>query len=685
MSGYIIDHWSASSLGMFLRNRLAWKKEYVHKIYDKMSSPSAVVGKAAHIALETYLDKSTTPEEAIQAGMLEIINMPDTFIDFGKTGSREQMMKDYTQVINFYLTEFKKPHKVLGVERKATHFVDFEGKKMALPAKAVIDLISENEKGEIELVDHKMVASFSDANIMSAKHWLQAMFNYFVARQELGRSPARMFFNECKTSKNRDGSAQLQPYIIDFETLPGAYWTAFFNLYAACTNEIARGDLLCLPNFFDMFDGDQSFEDYVQNLTGVEAPILTQHKTEDVRVRKVNYIESAATKKENEYLPAEQKIKLKLEEFGIPVDPAETYAGASVMLYTFKPHRGVKMRTIEGHAKDLALAIKAKSIRVEAPMMGTNLVAVQIPREDRQTILLTPEDALATGIIEPGRLLLPIGQDVFGKTIVKDLSDMPHLLVAGTTGAGKSVAINGFIKYLAAANTPEQMQLVLVDPKRVEFSQFRGLPHLLADIIYEHEDAKKALDWLVEEMEVRYRQLEASGHRNITEYNAANFSAMPRLVTIVDEYADLMLQRTERPKRLDKGFIRSLERMRKIVKGKGATKKIDLAIKQAQEEYDAESMIKEYRDPESSIIRLAQKARAVGIHLIIATQRPSVDVITGIIKANLPTRIAFMTDSGIDSRIILDEMGAEELVGRGDMLFKDPGQKGLVRLQGFLH
>ncbi len=619
-------------MSLFLRNPLIFKKKYILKIYDDLISPSGIVGQAGHKALEAFYN-GVEVNRAIELGLEHIKKTSDTGINYGKTGSRAQILKDYNQAINFYLAEAPTFKKILGVEKSITASIKYAdtGEELPLPAKALSDLIIENDNGEIEVWDHKFVKSFSDGSISKPKFVIQAMFNYHTTKEEFGKAPVRMVFNECKISKNKDGAPQIQPYVIEFAEYK-QYFDLFYNLYNACTRAINTPGNLFLPNFDDTFDGQNAFDTYMANMISVEAPVAVNHKTKQVDVVEKKYVKSAGDLVENQNLTEEEKIRLKLQEFGLPVDMQETHTGSSVVLYTFKPSRGLKMSQFEKHDKDLALALKAKSIRILAPIMGTDLVGVEVPNPNRTTINLP--DEVERLIEEPGTLSIPIGVDVYGKTVIKNLSDMPHLLVAGATGSGKSVMINVIIRALTQQNQPSSLKLVLIDPKRVELSQFKNLPHLLAPVIYENDKAANALKWLIEEMEVRYTKLEANGFRNIDEYNENMADKMSKIVVIIDEFADLILQ--------------------------GVTSEI-----------------------EGAIIRLAQEARAVGIHLILGTQRPSVDVVTGLIKANIPTRIAFMTSSSTDSRVILDEGGAEELIGKGDMLFLDPTVKGLQRLQGF--
>ncbi len=628
-----IDHWSYSSMTLFLRNRLAFKKRYILKIYDDLTSPAAVVGSAAHKALETYYKSLTTTDAAtatslgIQAGLDYINEQSDTGIDFGKTGSREKILKDYNQALTFYLEELPQHHEIIGIEKGITaHIKTRDGQQLSLPAKSYSDLIVRNAKGELEVWDHKFLKTYSDGSLDDPAHIIQAMFNYHTIEAELGEAPVRMVFAECKVSRNKDGSNQLQPYVIEFAEQPGNF-TMFYNLYNDCSREITKPDVAFLPNFQDMFDGQNSFEIYRSGIIGVDDPVPVSHKTKHVEFVDRKFVPSKLDGVENANLTPEEKVRLKLQEFsGISVEMQDTHIGATITRYTLKPSRGVRMSQFEKLGKDIALALQAPSVRIEAPIMGTNLVGIEVPSAQRTTVPFTDEHLV------PDTLNIPIGVDVYGKVVHKDLADMPHMLIAGATGSGKSVMLNVVIAALTRQMTADKMQLVLVDPKRVELSQFKNLPHLMCPVIYDDQEAATALKWLTEEMEDRYLKLEGAGYRSIDDYNRNTAEQLPKIVVVIDEFADLMLQ-----------------------------------------SMDGTS--------ERAIVRLAQKARAVGIHVILATQRPSADVVTGLIKANIPTKIAFMTTSKVNSQVILDQTGAESLLGKGDMLLLDPSKPGLQRLQ----
>jgi hypothetical protein len=635
---YPVDHLSYSSMMMFLRNRFEFKKCYILKIYDFKNSPATIVGKAGHKALENYY-KGSNVDEAANIGIAYINSVKDDDVEWGKTGSREKVIQDFTKAFNGYIEEAHTPFKVLAVEKEITSIIKYGDQELGLPAKSVSDLIVENEDGELEIIDHKFISTYTESEGEDGAMIFQAMFNYHNIKSEYGRAPKRMIFNEYKLSKNSNGDAQLQPYIIEFDQHQ-EYHEIFVNIYNEVTREISNPDCLYLPNFQDRFDysGD-TFKDYKAQVITVESPIIVQHKTGDFQFKEKKFVSSPVNIVDNKNLTEEEKIRIKLLEFGLPVEMAETYQGSSVIQYTLKASRGVKMSQFEKYSADLALALKAKTIRVQAPIMGTDLVGIEVPNPDRKIInFYNNDNSLNKQLeLEIGTTKIPIGVNVYGKTIVKELKEMPHLLIAGATGSGKSVMINVCIQSLAEQNTDEQLKFVMIDPKRVELAHFKNLPNLIPPIIYDTDKAIKALYWLVELMESRYATLENSSMRDIDAYNN-NIGGMHRVVVVIDEFADLIL-----------------------------------SSKKSEENNSAEK----------AIIRLAQKARAVGIHLILGTQRPSVDVVTGLIKANFTTRIAFATASKTDSQIILDQSGAEELVGKGDMLFLDPHIRGLQRLQSF--
>lgn len=347
-------------------------------------------------------------------------------------------------------------------------------------------------------------------------------------------------------------------------------------------------------------------------------------------------------------------IQSTLKYFGISVDPGEVRVGPTVTQYTFRPAFGVKLSRITTLSDDLALALSAQSIRIEAPIPGQALIGIEVPNKSVATVRLKALIESKEFRARTSNLMLALGQDVTGKHILADLRKMPHLLIAGRTGSGKSVCVNTLLLSLLYQNSPEDLKLILVDPKRVELSIYRGIPHLQTDVIVDMKKVVGALQWAIREMEERYKILEAVHARDITTYRERWLLGEKRQV--VDE---------------DKNTVR-MEPL----------KHLPYIVIVIDEMADLMSMYG--KEVEVLINRLAAKSRAIGIHLILATQRPEVTVVTGLIKSNIPTRIAFQLKSQIDSRTILASGGAEKLLGNGDMLYSPSEGTEMKRVQGVL-
>jgi S-DNA-T family DNA segregation ATPase FtsK/SpoIIIE len=364
---------------------------------------------------------------------------------------------------------------------------------------------------------------------------------------------------------------------------------------------------------------------------------------------------SAETPDQESLVMNSRILEKKLADFGVVGEVTEVSPGPVITMYEFKPAPGIKISKIVSLADDLALALKAASIRIVAPIPKKGTLGIEIPNVSRQQVVIREVVSSAEYRNAQGKLILALGKDILGKPVVTDLARMPHLLIAGATGTGKSVCLNAITVSLLYRATPDEVRLLLIDPKRIELSSYEGIPHLLHPVVTDPKKANTALKWAVAEMEKRYELLSLRGVRSIERYNQMLSKAktlrprpvsrpvaeepegdeerhLPYLVIIIDELADLMMVAS--------------------------------------------------REVEESIIRLAQMARAAGIHLILATQRPSVDVLTGIIKANIPARISFQVSSRTDSRTILDANGAEALLGAGDMLILPPGTAKLQRIHG---
>ena len=355
-----------------------------------------------------------------------------------------------------------------------------------------------------------------------------------------------------------------------------------------------------------------------------------------------------------------RQVELKLSDFGIEVEVVAVHPGPVITRFELQPAAGVKGSQISNLAKDLARGLSVISVRVVDVIPGKSVIGLEIPNQSREIVYL--RDILASELYEksPAPLTIGMGKSISGKPMVADVARMPHLLVAGTTGSGKSVAVNSMIVSLVYKSTPDQVRMIMIDPKMLELSVYEGIPHLLAPVVTDMKEAANALRWCVAEMERRYRLMSQLGVRNLAGYNRKIAEATEKGEPIVDPLVD--------PSTLAEGEPRpNLEKLPFIVV--------------IVDEF-ADMMMIVGKKVEELIARLAQKARASGIHLILATQRPSVDVITGLIKANIPTRMAFQVSSRVDSRTILDQQGAENLLGHGDMLYLPPGSGLPERIHG---
>ena len=451
------------------------------------------------------------------------------------------------------------------------------------------------------------------------KGWLAQLRDGFLHKRDQGPRPAR----NGKPTITTDAVAPAAAPVIQNHSQPVGISSYEPEAAAPAKKSAARPKSQPAAPVAD--GGDDSEREYVMPSIDdfLESPVkLSERDRKEI---------------ENQILGTSQILKGKLAEFGIDAEVRNVNIGPIITQYELEPAKGVKVSRFTSLADDLALAIKAKSIRVQAPIPGRGLIGIEIPNLTRDMIylrdLLLSEDMRASA----SKLAFGLGKDIAGRPVVTDLAKMPHLLIAGATGSGKSVCINTIIMSLILRTTPDDLRLILIDPKRVELAGYNELPHLIGNVVTEPDTALENMYWAVKEMEHRYELLQEARVRDIIAFNERaerdpELEKLPYIAIIVDESADLILT---------------------------SGKDIDLPI-----------------------TRLAQMARAVGIHLILATQRPSIKVITGIIKANFSARIAFQVSSKVDSRVILDMIGAERLLGNGDMLFLPPGKALPERIHG---
>ncbi len=378
----------------------------------------------------------------------------------------------------------------------------------------------------------------------------------------------------------------------------------------------------------------QEVFDFMKTKTGFQLPSFNLLKSPEIR-----HVDA-----DNENLRMQSKlVEKKLEDFGVRGQVVEVSPGPVITTFEYKPAPGIKINKIVNLTDDLALALRATSIRIVAPIPGKAVIGIEIPNAARQMVRF--KEVVASSVFgkAKSKLTICLGKDIVGNPVVTELDKMPHLLIAGATGTGKSVALNSMICSLLYKSNPDEVKLIMVDPKRIELSTYDGIPHLITPVVINVKKATNALFWAVREMERRYELLSEKKARNIKQYNnkiekekkpaeGEALEKLPFIIIIIDELADLMIVAS--------------------------------------------------RDVEVALTRLAQMARAAGIHLILATQRPSVDVLTGIIKANFPARLTFQVSSKTDSRTIIDMNGAENLLGDGDMLFLPPGTARLQRIHG---
>jgi RecB family exonuclease/energy-coupling factor transporter ATP-binding protein EcfA2 len=608
---------------------------------------SGIIGQAFHTAMDVfYSGRDANEQDAIkdglEAGMQFLDSYEDGFIDFSTTVATKQKAQEiFAFAYNSYVSEIKnEKEELVACEQVIETDVDVEwnGKRLKLPVplKGYVDKIV-RRNGQLCIVDYKTTRAFTKEDKIDGQKIIQAVQYYLLVFAEYGEAPHSMIYEEVKVSKNRNGEPQVKRYEIVFKDNE-QFFDFYFRLYDDMTRAI-NGEAVFVPNIQTIFDNEVSIVSYIHRLDVSEeaSKLMAKYKVENITDLLKKKIQSAGNMRkfmetaEKKFVSAknlnynkmniQEKIQTKLMEHGMLIQFEDKIEGYSVDLYRFNPSIGLKMSKLLSYTADVEQVVGVSGVRVLAPIPNTSLVGFEVPRKDRKF----PEKIPA-----PKGFELAIGVDIYGKDLHFDIRKAPHLLVAGATGSGKSVFLNSIISQLA---TISNVDLHLFDPKMVELSQFRSRAiEYYSDI----ESIYLALDQLVAEMNVRYGRLSEAGVRNIDEYSGQ----MNYKFVVIDEFGDLTV-------------------------GNKSEGKLNFS-----------------KEISKSLLILAQKARACGIHLIIATQRPSTKIITGDIKANFITKAVFKASKEIDSRVVCDLSGAEKLLGKGDMLFFPPDSD-MVRLQGF--
>lgn len=636
-----LESYSYSTFSKFSTNPFMFKMNSINGEYlDTTTSASSLLGSACHKALQAYFGGADTPTpadegEAIKfghkAGLDYLDAFSEGFIEYTATiGDRAKLMERYAFSYFGYIKEFAQEEiqSTIMVEKMLKHRVEINGKVLPVPLKGRPDLVYRDKENRIKVRDHKFTSKYSDPDKIDAAKLVQAVFSYLLVYAETGEAPYSIIFAEYKTTENRDKSRQMKEFEIVFDETPLAF-DLFFRFYQDITDAL-MGKQVFVPNFSAMFDNEVSILAYIHRLDVDEekAKLFKEMKVDNItdflkqKIMRTGsmkkYLEVVAQKfvsaKTLNYkdMNNQEKIKMKLAEHGLAVEFDSVIEGPSVTLYRFEPSTSLKMSKIEAYAQDIELAVQTSGVRVLAPIPNSGLIGFEVPNAVR---------TFPQGIPENQGFDLAIGETIMGEVRRFDIRLAPHMLVAGTTGSGKSVFLNTIIEQLMAIPNAE---LHLFDPKQVELFHFEGKPQVVEYLSDDIEIAKSLIK-LVKEMEKRYTRMKERGVRNISD--------MPRMkykIVVIDEFADLT--------------------------SRGTT----IA---------------------HSIQLLSQKGRAAGIHLIIATQRASTQIISGDIKINFPTRAVFKMAKAVDSRVMIDEDGAEKLLGRGDMLFV--ADRGTERLQGY--
>jgi energy-coupling factor transporter ATP-binding protein EcfA2 len=669
IENFPLTHYSYSTFVKFSTNPIMFKINYLNgDRIDTTTNISAVCGKAFHSAMECYHgfadDKAFALQKGLEQGIYFLNEYPEGFIEYSTTiPTKQKAIEVFTFAYNSYVKERKPSDEVIGCEMVLEHDVNVEyrGMTVHMPVKlkGVLDRVDRAKRG-LKVYDYKLVNSFSDEDKIDGTKIIQAITYYFLAYAEFKEAPYSCTFQEVKRSQNRDGSPQVKEYEIVYEEY-GLFFDFYFRFYEDITRAL-NGEMVYVPNVSTIFDNEVSVIAYINRL---DVPEEAARQMQELRVTSItellkskiqnagnmrkllqaaekNFVSSASLNYDQ--MTIEDRIKTKLMEHGMLIEFHSKVEGHSFDLFRYNPSIGLKMSKIKAYAADIEQVVGSTGVRILAPIPNSTLIGFEIPRANR---------TFPTEIPKPQGYELAMGVDIMGQDYRFDITKAPHMLVAGATGSGKSVFLNSVISQLQQV---DNVEIHLYDPKMVELSRFRKGKNV-TDYHDDIQDIHLALEYLVKEMNERYDKLAKAGARSVAE-----LPEMKRIFVVIDEFGDLTISNVVLEEHIGTGEVYS--KGPKMGEEKMTVRKTNFS-----------------QEISKNILLLAQKARAAGIHLIIATQRPSTDIITGSIKANFPTKVAFRTAKEVDSRVLLDQAGAEKLLGRGDMLFNS--DEGEVRLQGF--
>jgi energy-coupling factor transporter ATP-binding protein EcfA2 len=667
----LIDHYSYSSLVKFSTNPFMFKVKYLNRDHiDTAHNISGIIGRAFHVALQNYYENKDTKDvdeikKGLETGMEFLEEYVDKFIDYNSVIPNKQKAQEILAfAYNSYITAKKDEDcELIATEELIEEEIDVEwqGKQIRFPVrlKGYIDKIV-RENGKLIVTDYKSTRSFSDPDKIDGAKILQAIQYYFLVYAKYGEPPYAMRYEETKTTKNRNGEPQLKEYEIVYEENQ-LFFDFYFRFYEDTTRAI-HGEAVFVPNINDFYDNEVALIAYIHRLDVPEeqAKQMKKLRVDNITDLLKKKIQNAGNMRklmktaEKKFISAknlnynnmklEEKIETKLMEHGMLIKFDSKVEGHTIDLYRYSPSIGLKMSKIKGYVADIEQVAGVSGIRILAPIPNTTLIGFEVPKKERKFIETKPK---------PDGFKLSMGVDIMGQEYQFDIRKAPHMLIAGATGSGKSVFLNSLINQLSQN---KDLDLHLFDPKMVELSQFASKA---IEYKTDTEEIHNSLKELVEEMNKRYVKLAKDKARSIEQYTGK----MKYKAIVIDEFGDLIMSNI-----IKEEEVKTKEKYKSgKLKGQFKTKikRVNLS-----------------NEITRNLLLLAQKARACGIHIIIATQRPSTDIITGTIKANFPTKVAFRTAKAVDSQVLLDEYGAEKLLGKGDMLFSsDDGQ---IRLQGYL-